>query len=82
MTSGSCAGYVQANVTIIPEANAADFEAFCRANPKPCPLLEVCRGREAVVYAPGSDIASDIPQYCIYHNGVEIEKRDNIVDLW
>ena len=33
-TAGVAAGYVQANVTIMPAAYAEDFRAFCVANPK------------------------------------------------
>ena len=33
-------GYVQANLVMLPAADAADFQAFCEANPIPCPLLE------------------------------------------
>ena len=35
-----CPGYVQANLVMLPAALADDFEAFCAANPQPCPLLE------------------------------------------
>lgn len=38
-TSGFCAGYCQANLLVVPEQLADDFEQFCRLNPAPFPLL-------------------------------------------
>ena len=38
-TSGFCLGYSQANILIIPENLADDFEKFCKLNPGPFPLL-------------------------------------------
>lgn len=40
-TSGMCAGYAQANLCILPKAQAFDFLLFCMRNPRPCPILEV-----------------------------------------
>ncbi len=47
-TSGHAPGHVQANMAILPEADAAEFRAFCAANPKPCPLREVLAAGETV----------------------------------
>lgn len=38
-TSGFCSGHVQANLLVIPDSLAQDFEEFCRANSAPFPLL-------------------------------------------
>ena len=38
-TSGLCPGYEQANLVVLEQQYAADFELFCRANAAPCPLL-------------------------------------------
>lgn len=38
-SSGVCAGYLQANVIILPSCLADDFTEFCRLNSAPCPLL-------------------------------------------
>jgi uncharacterized protein YcsI (UPF0317 family) len=81
-TSGQCDGFVQANVTILPAEYATDFEAFCRANPRPCPLLEVVRGRMVQTLAPGCDLATDIPNYSIYRNGELVESKTDISDIW
>ena len=35
-TSGMCAGYAQANLCILPKAQAFDFLLFCMRNPRPC----------------------------------------------
>ena len=39
--TGLAPGAAQGNVAIIPAAYAADCEAYCRANWRPCPLLAV-----------------------------------------
>ena len=38
-SSGYCAGYLQANLAILPASLADDFEQFCEINKAPCPLL-------------------------------------------
>jgi uncharacterized protein YcsI (UPF0317 family) len=38
-TSGFCLGYAQANLVIMPEYLADDFEKFCKVNSGPFPLL-------------------------------------------
>ena len=40
-TSGHAPGRLQANLVIVPQANALDFMLFAQRNPKPCPLIEV-----------------------------------------
>ena len=71
-TAGYCPGFVQANLAAFPEKDAADFEAFCRANPKPCPILEVIGPNTytSKFLAPGADIRDAIPRYQIWHDGV------------
>lgn len=44
-TAGMCAGYAQANLVILPPDYAADFEAYTKLNPFPCPVLEIIRGK-------------------------------------
>ena len=39
VTTGMARGYLQANLVILPADWADEFEDFCEANPKPCPLL-------------------------------------------
>lgn len=38
-TSGFCLGFAQANLLVLPESLADDFEEFCRVNSAPFPLL-------------------------------------------
>lgn len=38
-TAGLAPGRLQVNLAILPAAEAEDFLAFCRANPRPCPLV-------------------------------------------
>ena len=83
-TAGMCAGYVQANLVILPKAYADDFKAFAIKNPKPCPVLEVLD--EGNIYtkviAKNSNIASDIPRYRIYKKGQLVEECLNIEKYW
>ncbi len=39
ITSGFCVGSVQANVVVLPEFLADDFQSFCKMNSGPLPLL-------------------------------------------
>jgi uncharacterized protein YcsI (UPF0317 family) len=70
-TAGFCPGYVQANLAAFPSRYAEDFEKFCRANPKPCPLLEVIGPGSSTSkhLAPGADIRDAIPRYQIWRDG-------------
>ncbi len=71
-TAGYCPGYVQANLAAFPSRYAEDFEKFCRANPKPCPLLEVIGPGNSLSkhLAPGADIRETISRYQIWRNGI------------
>lgn len=71
-TAGMCAGYAQGNLVVLEKKLAWDFLLFCHRNPRTCPLLEVADAgsRTFLTFAPGSDIARDIPRYRIYKKGV------------
>ncbi|XP_072221631.1 D-glutamate cyclase, mitochondrial isoform X2 [Leuresthes tenuis] len=64
-------GYQQANVVILPTHLADDFEAFCRSNPAPLPLLYRSQSGETSCppLAEHADIRTDIAQYCVYEEG-------------
>ncbi|MBT4114839.1 MAG: putative hydro-lyase [Rhodospirillaceae bacterium] len=83
-TSGYCAGYVQANMVILPKADAGDFSDYCARNPKPCPVLEVLKPGDAepVICAPGADIRTDLPRYRVFRDGALIAEPADIQDLW
>ena len=56
-TTGFCAGYLQANVTILPKSLAKDFTEFCRANHAALPLLYRSEpGEVTTSLATGSDV--------------------------
>jgi uncharacterized protein YcsI (UPF0317 family) len=82
-TAGHANGHLQANLMIVPQADAFDFLLFCQRNPKPCPLLEVLQpGLREPSCAPGADIATDIPGYRVYRDGEFVEERPDIAALW
>lgn len=82
-TAGHAPGHLQANLMIIPQAQAFDFLLFCQRNPKPCPLIEVLEpGALEPRCAPGANIATDIPGYRVYRDGEFVEERDDVSPLW
>jgi uncharacterized protein YcsI (UPF0317 family) len=83
-TAGLARGYVQGNVCILPREYAQDFLAFCRANPKPCPLLAVSEPGDPRLPALGEDldIRSDVPAYRIFRQGKHEKDVPDLRDLW
>lgn len=83
-TAGAAMGLVQVNLVILPNNFARDFEAFCRANPKPCPLLEVTRAGEFEPrrMAPGADLRTDLPRYRVYRSGELVDQPSDILSYW
>lgn len=83
-TSGYCPGYAQANLIVLPRAQAYDFLLFAQRNPKPCPLLEVTDvgARKTSICADDCDIATDFPRYRVYRHGELAEERTDVSDLW
>ena len=82
-TAGHAPGYLQANLMIIPRAQAFDFLLFCQRNPKPCPLIEVLEpGAVEPASAKGANIATDVPGYRVYRDGEFTEERDDVSLLW
>ena len=79
-TAGYCPGFVQANLAAFPQKYAVDFEAFCRANPQPCPLLEVIGPGTFLSkkLAPGADVRDVIPRYQVWRDGVCAETVQNL----
>src|SRR5713101_6153449 len=69
-TAGLALGFVQANLVVVPRELAFDFLLFCQRNPKPCPVLDVTDpgSVEAKETAPGSDLRTDLPRYCVYRH--------------
>lgn len=84
VTASMAHGYVQANLVILPADWADEFEAFCEANPKACPLLA-----KSAVGSPrfpelglDIDVRTDIPRYRVFHNGELDAEPMDICDLW
>lgn len=83
-TSGMCPGYAQANLVVLPKEYAYDFLLFTQRNPKSCPILEVSQAGDRLLrkIAPGADIATEIPRYRIYENGVMTGEYTNVESFW
>ncbi len=83
-TAGLAPGMAQANLVILPASDAREFEEFCLRNSKPCPLLEVTQPGDPVPHhlAPNADLRTDVPAYRVYRDGVLVEERGHITDLW
>ena len=76
-------GYLCVNVVMMDEQYADEFEAFCRANPKPCPLLAVIpAGRtDCPELAEQLDIRTDLGSYDVLRNGEVAEKTQDVLGL-
>jgi uncharacterized protein YcsI (UPF0317 family) len=82
-TSGMAAGFVQANLMVVPREAAFDFLLFCQRNPKPCPVIEVVEaGAVEPLCAPGADLRTDLPRYRVYRDGRLTEERTDVRDAW
>ena len=83
-TAGVAAGWVQANLVIVPREYASSFGEFCARNPRPCPLLDVTEvgSPEPRRVAPRADLRVDLPRYRIYRDGVLDAEVDSLRDVW
>lgn len=83
-TAGLAGGFVQANLVILPAAEATDFLRFCMRNPKPCPVLDVSEPGRRTMPRLGVDldVARDLPAYRIWRDGNLVEEAQDIEALW
>jgi uncharacterized protein YcsI (UPF0317 family) len=83
-TAGLAPGHAQANLVVLPEADALDFLRFCVHNPQPCPVLEVTGPGEVepVHTAPGADLRTDVPGYRVYRDGELAEETADATAHW
>jgi len=83
-TAGVALGYAQVNLVVLRAEAAKEFENFCRANPQPCPLLEMTApgDPEPKRMAPGSDVRSDLPRYRVLRNGECIDRPTALTAYW
>lgn len=83
-TAGLAPLCFQGNLVILPADHATDFDAYCRSNPAPCPVI----GKSL----PGSphipelgltlDLRTDLPRYRVFENGVVVDEPTDIRDRW
>jgi len=82
-TAGLGRGKLQVGIAILPSCHASDFIAFCRANPKPLPLVGVGRIGSPLIPDLGAvDVRTDLPRYDVLKFGTLAEVRTDITDLW
>ena len=83
-TTGYSAGYLQGNLAIIPQKDAADFLSFCMKNPKPCPLIGVSEPGSPYIPALGADldIRTDLPGYRVFHGGDDYQSVTDLHAVW
>lgn len=83
-TAGLAAGYVQANLVILPQDLAYDFLLFAQRNPKPCPVIEVTdtASPEPKLTAPGADLRTDVPKYRVYRDGKLDREVTDLLGVW
>ncbi len=83
-TAGLTPGFVQTNLVILPRDLAFDFLLFAQRNPKPCPVIEVTDvgSPEPKLSAPGADLRTDVPKYCIYRNGALEGEVTDLRSVW
>ena len=82
-TSGASAGYVQANLVMLPVEEAFNFLLFCVRNPKPCPILDVLESG-AVEPRIGSeaDLRTDLPRYRLFENAKFISEVGDVTQYF
>jgi uncharacterized protein YcsI (UPF0317 family) len=78
------AGFVQANLVVVPRELAFDFLLFCQRNPKPCPLLDATEPGDPTPRetAPDADLRTDVPRYRVYRDGELVDEPTDITDRW
>ena len=83
-SAGLAEGYTQANLVVLPRADAEDFRLFCERNPRPCPLLDMTTPSSPVPTwtAPAADLRSDLPRYRVYEHGVLVDEPLDIRERW
>jgi len=79
-TAALAPGFAQANLVVLPEADAFDFLRFCLANPRPCPVLEVLEpgSTEPVATASGADLRVDLPRYRVFRRGELVDEPSRV----
>ena len=83
-TSGAAPGFVQANIAILPAAEADEFAEFCALNAKACPVLAMSAPGDPSLPTLGRDIdiRHDLPRYFVYRDGQKAGECSDVAGLW
>ena len=75
---------MQANLAVLPAAEADDFVAYCKANAQACPVLAVGKPGDPRMASLGDniDVRTDLPAYWVYRHGARAETVNDISPLW
>jgi uncharacterized protein YcsI (UPF0317 family) len=75
---------VQANLVVLPAADAHDFLLFCQRNPRPCPLLAVAQNGafDVPTLGTGIDLRTDLPRYRVWRRGELVDEPADVRALW
>lgn len=73
----------QANMALLPKEDAFDFLLFFLRNPRACPLLAVTDPGIPCPHsvAPGSNLASDLPKYLVWRDGILTDVLPDVTHL-
>lgn len=83
-TSGLADDLVQANLVVLPQAQAYDFLLYCQRNPRPCPLLAVTDvgAWEVPALGQGIDLRTDLPRYRVWRDGELVDEPTDVSAIW
>lgn len=83
-TSGLAAGYVQANIAMVPLQYADAFADFCKRNTRACALLHRAEPGQYLLPTLGEDIdiRTDVPRYLVHRADQEPQEATDIRDIW
>ena len=82
-TAGWARGFTQANLLIVPRAQAFDVLLFAQRNPKSCPVLGVPdEGETSGALLAGGDIRTDLPRYTVYEHGELVAEPTDLGEWW
>ena len=82
-TASWAPGFAQANLIVVPQDAAGEFERFARLNPRPCPLLDIGEPGDPVTrLAPGADLRTDLPAYRVWEHGRCVAEPGDILARW
>lgn len=83
-TAGLAPGRVQGNLVVLPAEAAAEFAAFCAANPQACPVLARSEPGNPRIPALGADfdLSTDLGRYRLWRDGAPAEEPDDLGAVW